>query len=162
MQNSNTLPFIFRCSLLNWCGEPVKLGIKVASLATYARNEWIQPICVNEKAKFIVKVSWPASFFIEIWKSARTSGKDQIFFSIWTLSNFPIVCVNEYLCELAFGPRGRSQTTFTKFVFFWPRTPLRLHFLWYKSLQKVNFFDHLPPSSCKRSLWTPPYRQQRR
>ena len=30
--------------------------------------------------------------------------------------------------------------------------PLRLHFLWYKSLQKVNFFDHLHPSSCKRSL----------
>ena len=53
--------------------------------------------------------------------------------------------------------RGRSQTTFTRFVFFWPPTPLRLHFLWYKSLQKVNFFDYLPPSSCKRSLWTPPY-----
>ena len=31
-------------------------------------------------------------------------------------------------------------------------TPLRLHFLWYKCLQKVDFFDHLPPSSCKRSL----------
>ena len=31
-----------------------------------------------------------------------------------------------------------------------------LQFLWYKSLQKVNFFDHLPPSSCKGSLWTPP------
>ena len=29
---------------------------------------------------------------------------------------------------------------------------LRLHFLWYKSLQKVDFFDHLPPSPCKRSL----------
>ena len=27
--------------------------------------------------------------------------------------------------------------------FFWPPTPLRLHFLWYKSLQKVNIFDHL-------------------
>ena len=52
--------------------------------------------------------------------------------------------------------RGRSQTTFTRFVFFWPPSPLRLHFLWYKSLQKVDFFDHLPPSSCKRSLWMPP------
>ena len=31
--------------------------------------------------------------------------------------------------------RGRSQTTFTRFVFFWPPTP----------------------SSCKRSLWTAPY-----
>ena len=27
-----------------------------------------------------------------------------------------------------------------------------LHFPWYKSLQKVKFFDHLPPSSCKGSL----------
>ena len=25
------------------------------------------------------------------------------------------------------------------------RCALRLHFLWYKSLQKVDFFDHLPP-----------------
>ena len=56
-----------------------------------------------------------------------------------------------------FHIRGRSQTTFTRFAFFWPPTHLRLHFLWYKCLQKVNFFDHLPPSSCKRSLWTPPY-----
>ena len=54
------------------------------------------------------------------------------------------------------GIRGRSQTTFTIFVFFWPHTPLRLHILWYKSLQKVDFFDHLPPFSCKRSLWTAP------
>ena len=54
------------------------------------------------------------------------------------------------------GVPGRSQSTFTRFVFFWPPTPLRLHFLWYKSLQKVRFFDHLPPSSCKRSLWTAP------
>ena len=43
-----------------------------------------------------------------------------------------------------------------RFGFFWPPTPLRLHFLWYKSLQKVNFFDHLPTSSRKRSLWTAP------
>ena len=43
---------------------------------------------------------------------------------------------------------GRSQTTFTRFGFFWPPTPLRLHFPWYKSLQKVDFFYHLSPSSC--------------
>ena len=52
--------------------------------------------------------------------------------------------------------RGHSKTMFTRFGFFWLPTPLRLHFLWYKSLQKKFFFDHLPPSSCKRSLWTPP------
>ena len=55
-----------------------------------------------------------------------------------------------------FSIRGRSQTTFTRFDIFWPPTPLCLHFLWYKCLQKVDFFDHLPTSSCKRSLWTPP------
>ena len=33
-----------------------------------------------------------------------------------------------------------------------PPPPIPLHFLWYKSLQKVNFFDHLPPLSCKHSL----------
>ena len=58
--------------------------------------------------------------------------------------------------RLILGLRGRSQTTFTKFGFYWPPTPLCLHFLWYESLQKVNFFDHLPLSSCKRSLWTAP------
>ena len=31
--------------------------------------------------------------------------------------------------------RGRSQTTFTRFVLFLTTYPLRLHFLWYKSLQ---------------------------
>ncbi len=59
-------------------------------------------------------------------------------------------------CRIHFFLRGRSQTMFTKFGFFWPPTPLRLHFLWYESLQKVDFFDHLPPCSCKHSLWTPP------
>ena len=34
--------------------------------------------------------------------------------------------------------RGRSQTTFTRFGFFYPPTPLRLHFLRYKSLQKAG------------------------
>ena len=37
-----------------------------------------------------------------------------------------------------------------------PAIVLCLHFQQYKSLQKVDFFDHLPTSSCKRSLWTPP------
>ena len=32
---------------------------------------------------------------------------------------------------------------------------LCLHCLWYKCLQKNQFFDHLPPSSCKHSLCTP-------
>ena len=73
----------------------------------------------------------------------------------WEISsNFCSLLQKHKLC---FCLRGRSQTTFTRFGFFWPPTPLRLHFLWYKSLQKVDFFDHLPPSSCKHSLWTAPY-----
>ena len=40
--------------------------------------------------------------------------------------------------------RGRSQTMFTKFVFFWPPAPLRLHFLWNKNLQKVDFLTTYP------------------
>ena len=51
---------------------------------------------------------------------------------------------------------GRSQTTFTRFVFFWPPTPLRLHFLRYKSLQKVDFMTTYPPTLvnvvCERPL----------
>ena len=35
---------------------------------------------------------------------------------------------------------------FTRFGFFWPPTPLHLHFLRYKSLQKVNFLTIYPPS----------------
>ena len=40
--------------------------------------------------------------------------------------------------------RGRSQTTFTRFDFFQPPTPLRLHSIWYKSLQKVDFLTTYP------------------
>ena len=53
-----------------------------------------------------------------------------------------------------------TKGAFTNYVYkiclFLTTYPLRLLFLWYKNLQKVNFFDPLPPSSCKRSLWTPP------
>ena len=65
------------------------------------------------------------------------------------VSNLQLCCS----CKL----RGRSQTTFTRFGFFWPPTPLRWHFLWYKRWPKVDIFDHLPPSSCKYSLWTTPW-----
>ena len=55
--------------------------------------------------------------------------------------------------------RGRSKTTLTSFWHFWPPTPLRWHFLPYKRWQKSTFIDYLPvpPSSCKRCLWTTPY-----
>ena len=64
----NTVSWTFRCSLLNWCGEPAKLGTRAVSLATSAKNEWIRPICANEKAKFIVKVTYVSSWVrVRIW-----------------------------------------------------------------------------------------------
>ena len=52
---------------------------------------------------------------------------------------------------------GRSQTTFTIFVFIWPPTSLRLHYLWYKSLQKSGFLTTYPPPLvnvvCERITW---------
>ena len=69
---------------------------------------------------------------------------------------FCVYLITKFLRDHSFKTsaclRGHSQTTFTRFGFFGPLTLLRLHFLWYKSLQKVDFFDHLPRFSCKRSL----------
>ena len=44
-----------------------------------------------------------------------------------------------------------SKGVFTNYVYkILPPSPLHLHFVWYKSLQKVNFLsDHIPPSSYK-------------
>ena len=55
-----------------------------------------------------------------------------------------------------FLDKGAFTNYIYKICLFWPPTPVRLHFLWYKSLRKVDFFDHLPPTSCKRSLWMAP------
>ena len=51
--------------------------------------------------------------------------------------------------------RGHSTTTWTEFCHFWPPPTLREQFL-YRG-QKQTFFDPLPPSSCPRSYWMPPY-----
>ena len=51
--------------------------------------------------------------------------------------------------------RGRSQTTLTSFWLFWPPTPLTFSTL-YTLKKKSTFFDYLPPSSCKLSLWATP------
>ena len=45
---------------------------------------------------------------------------------------------------ISYRLRGRSQTMLTKFWLFWPPTPLRWHFLWYKHWQKVDIFG--PPN----------------
>ena len=110
------------------------------------KNSW------KYRIHFFVKISLLINYF----HCHRIFSKEQYD---WLVEKIMIILSSFFkffmnLCDEQL--RGRSQTTFTNFDYFWPPTPLRLDFLWYKSLQKVYFFDHLPPSSCKRSLWTPP------
>ena len=84
---------------------------------------------------------------IFFWKTTLAGEK-------WTGAWFFAILLSCSILRLLGGIHKLS--TFTRFGFFLPPNPLRLHFLWYKSLQKVDFFYHLPPSSCKRSLWMAP------
>ena len=52
--------------------------------------------------------------------------------------------------------RGRSQTTFTKFGFFWPPSPSAYIFYGMKVYKNSTFLATYPPSSCKCSLWLAP------
>ena len=55
---------------------------------------------------------------------------------------------------------GVHKLCWQDFVFFWPPTPLRWHFIPYKSWQILTFLDYLPsePTSfCQCSLWMTPY-----
>ena len=72
-----------------------------------------------------------------------------------------LICIKKQIQKTNYSKRshlvrGRSQTTFTRFGFFWLPIPLRLRFLWYKFLQIVHFFGHLPPPLvnvvCERPL----------
>ena len=62
--------------------------------------------------------------------------------------------------------RGRSQTTMTRFFTFFDHLPLVLPtpyvdiFYGMNVDQKWRFLDHLPTSSCKRSLWMTPKQRQ--
>ena len=56
--------------------------------------------------------------------------------------------------------RGHSHPTLTTFGFFWPPTPCVDIFYGMNVDKKWTFLDHLPTSSCKRSLWTTPYCSQ--
>ena len=59
--------------------------------------------------------------------------------------------------------RGRSQTTFTKFGFFWPPTPLRLHFLWYWWIRINTTWPHWGYTTLKTPFTTryiPPWRHE--
>ena len=49
---------------------------------------------------------------------------------------------------------GRSQTTLISFWIFFDHLPPFVHTFY---LIKVDIFDYLPTSACKRSLWTTPY-----
>ena len=55
------------------------------------------------------------------------------------------------------GIRGRSQTTLTRFLLFWPPTPMHWHFVWYNRWQKSEIFwtTYLPRLVnvvCERTL----------
>ena len=64
---------------------------------------------------------------------------------------------NNLLAKLAL--RGRSQTMFTIFWFFFDHLPPCVYIFYGMNVYKTwTFLDHLPTSSCKRSLWTTPYR----
>ena len=72
-------------------------------------------------------------------------------------TNFRIYPNDHYIVSrfLTSCTRGIHKLRLQDLVFlttYLVHTPLRLHFLWYKSLQKIDFFDHLPLSSCKRIL----------
>ena len=92
-----------------------------------------------------------------VHRSLGQPGKKENFFKInrlitlkrsrYLLSFKSLSTSKENICRI----RRRSQTTFTKFGFFDHLPNLRLHFLWYEFLQKVNFFWP-PTTSCKRSL----------
>ena len=91
----------------------------------------------NSKFKFSRAILWKKLYLFDWLKNFNVTKK--------------LFSTNQ---SLLFG--GVQKLRWHVFGFFWPPTHLRLHFLWYESLQKVDFFDHLPPSSCKRSLWTAP------
>ena len=63
-----------------------------------------------------------------------------------------------------FYPRTRSVIYPTYMIYFdihllchVGHSNVRLEGVHKLRLQDFSFFDHLPPSSCKRSLWTPPW-----
>ena len=66
----------------------------------------------------------------------------------------PIILTMHLAATCRFLGKGAFMNYVYKICLFLTAYPLRLYFLWYKSLQKVDFFDYLPPSSCKHSLWT--------
>ena len=52
---------------------------------------------------------------------------------------------------------GRSQTTLTNFWLFFDHLPPSVDIFYLINVDKKStFLDYLTPSSCQRSLWTPP------
>ena len=115
------------------------------------KNKVDNKTLVGFGSKAIANETFVEGRHIQLWKRGQPDNEG--YYTLQNSESQKFITADTYSLELR-GKciRGRSQTTFTKFGFFRPPTPLRLQFLWYKSLQKVNFFDHLPPSSCKRSL----------
>ena len=55
--------------------------------------------------------------------------------------------------------KGAFNNYVDRILLFFDPPPLRGQFLYPERGQKQTFFDPLPPSSCPRSYWMPPYEQ---
>ena len=129
----------------------LKTCINYVHLSTYRlRTKNLSSNFLNQIKNIIL--TWCSQFpFIELQE-------------IYRFRIFPVGLVREAdgsgilkILRWSFWIRGRSQTTFTRFGFFFDHLPPSVYiFYGIKVYKKVNFFDDLPLSSCKRSLWKPP------
>ena len=64
---------------------------------------------------------------------------------------------NYLLSIIVFTSRGCSQTTLTRFWILFDHLPPCVDIFYGTNFdKKMTFLDHLPTSSCKRSLWMTP------
>ena len=103
---------------------------------------------------FICKLTYfIIDYFLTLLSTSNFTSLSDIFINLES-KNFEedwrhVYC---YQCTV----RGRSQTTFTRFGFFLTTYPCVDIFYGINLDKKWIFLDHLPTSSCKRSLWTAP------
>ena len=104
------------------------------------------------------KILWHTSFILQNWilediwpinQVLKLKHQKILAFTWW---KFWLVKVH----LLSFRIRGHSTTTWTEFCHFLTPPPAWT-FFYPERGQKQSFFDSLPPSSCPRSYWMPPY-----
>ena len=88
------------------------------------------------------------------WKSSRYMHTCFFIFHVCCIMNLEINVMPVFaLCKV----RGRSQSTLATFWLFLTTYPPSVDiFSLVKIDEKSTFFDYLPPSSCKCSLWMAP------